>query len=86
MSISEFKATCLAALERVRQTGRPLLITKHGQPVAEVVPPRPAPSVGRNFLGRLRGTGEIVSDLTEPVVSASEFERGGLKDWDEVNR
>jgi hypothetical protein len=30
MPISKSKATCLAALERVRRTGRPLLVTKRG--------------------------------------------------------
>jgi prevent-host-death family protein len=43
MAISEFKATCLAVLERVRRTKRPVLITRFGQPVAEVVPPSAAP-------------------------------------------
>jgi len=31
LSISEFKSTCLAVLERVRVTGEPILITRHGQ-------------------------------------------------------
>ncbi|HVL32749.1 MAG TPA: type II toxin-antitoxin system prevent-host-death family antitoxin [Actinomycetota bacterium] len=39
MSISEFKATCLAALERVRKTREPLLVTKRGKPIAQIVPP-----------------------------------------------
>jgi prevent-host-death family protein len=41
--VSRFKATCLAVVQRVKRTGRPVLITRYGQPVAEVVPPsRPA--------------------------------------------
>src|SRR5436309_12337738 len=39
MAISKFKATCLATLERVRRTGRPLRVTRFGKPVADVVPP-----------------------------------------------
>jgi prevent-host-death family protein len=85
LSVSEFKATCLAVLERVRQTGEPVLITKHGQPVAEVVPPRPAEKPRRSFLGSLRGTASIVDDLTAPVMTADDFARGTLEDWDEVN-
>jgi prevent-host-death family protein len=38
ISISEFKARCLALLEQVNKTKRPLRITRHGKPVAEVVP------------------------------------------------
>ena len=36
IAISKFKATCLAVLERVRRTKKPILITRFGQPVAEV--------------------------------------------------
>ena len=39
LSISEFKSTFLAVLERVRLTGEPILITRHGQPIAEVIRP-----------------------------------------------
>lgn len=61
--ISRFKATCLAVLERVRATGQPVLVTKFGRPIAEVVPPAPlvrAPS----WLGALRGRGRIAGDVT----------------------
>ena len=39
IAISKFKATCLAVLERVRKTGKPIRVTRFGQVVAEVVPP-----------------------------------------------
>jgi prevent-host-death family protein len=73
VSISEFKATCLARLERVRRTGRRLVITKHGEPVAEVVPPSP-PARADRWLGAAVGTGRILGDLVEPVVPAGEWE------------
>ena len=66
MSISQFKATCLAVLERVRQTGQPVLVTRRGEPVAEVVPPStPVPAV---WMGSARGSGEILDDLVAPAV------------------
>jgi prevent-host-death family protein len=40
IAISKFKATCLAVLERVRETGRSVRVTKFGKPIAEVVPPK----------------------------------------------
>ena len=43
IAISKFKATCLAVLERVRRTGKPILVTRFGKPVAEVVAPSPPP-------------------------------------------
>src|SRR5207302_1891342 len=36
MAISKFKATCLAVLERVRKTKKPILVTRFGEPIAEV--------------------------------------------------
>jgi prevent-host-death family protein len=34
----EFKQRCLALLDRVAETGMPLVVTKRGRPVARVVP------------------------------------------------
>lgn len=33
IAISAFKATCLAVLERVRKTRKPILVTRFGEPV-----------------------------------------------------
>ena len=38
MAISKFKAKCLAVLQRVKRTGKPVLVTRFGKPIAEVVP------------------------------------------------
>lgn len=73
MSISEFKATCLAVLERVRRSGRPLLITRRGKPVAEIVPPSPG-AVGEEWIGGMQGSARITGDLVSPVVATGEWE------------
>ena len=73
ISISEFKATCLARLERVRRTGQRLLVTRRGEPIAEVVPPS-TPARSRRWLGAGRGSGRIVGDVVSPVVPADEWE------------
>jgi prevent-host-death family protein len=41
----QFKAQCLALLDEVASTGRPLVVTKRGRPVAEVVPVEPPKSL-----------------------------------------
>jgi antitoxin (DNA-binding transcriptional repressor) of toxin-antitoxin stability system len=65
MAISKFKATCLATLERVRRTGRPLRVTRFGKPVADIAPA--APDRARTaWLGALRGTARITGDITVP--------------------
>ena len=73
MAISKFKATCLAVLERVRRTGQPVLITRFGKPVAEVVPPRPKPR-SDSWLGSLRNSGNITGDIVGPASSEDEWE------------
>lgn len=72
LSVSRFKATCLAEIERVRRTGRPLLITKRGVPVARVVPAPPPPVAGSRF-GSMAGTMTEHGDLLEPL-DASDWE------------
>lgn len=73
MAISKFKATCLAVLERVRRTGEPVLITRFGKPVAEVVPPRPRP-LPESWLGSLHETGTITGDLVAPAADEREWD------------
>jgi prevent-host-death family protein len=73
MAISEFKATCLAVLERVRRTKKPVLVTRFGRPVAEVVPPS-APPRPKSWVGSMAGTGKILGDIVSPVASRSDWE------------
>jgi prevent-host-death family protein len=73
VSISEFKAKCLALLEQVRKTRRPLRITRHGKPVAEVVPP--SPIVDRSaWIGSMKGRMEILGDIISPAADEDEWE------------
>jgi len=65
MAISKFKATCLAALERVHRTGQPLRVTRFGKPVADIIPPTPEPT-SSDWLGSMRGTAEICGDILVP--------------------
>ena len=71
IAISKFKATCLAVLERVRRTGRPVLVTRFGKPMAEIVPPPPQ-HPGR-WLGALEGRARIVGDIVAPIAPAAEW-------------
>ncbi len=63
---SAFKARCLALLDRVATTRRPLVITKRGRPVARLVPideePRPD----------LMGSVTLLSDDDEDYFSTGE--------------
>jgi len=73
VAISEFKAKCFGILEEIRKTRKPILVTRYGKPVAEVIPPSPRKATGRR-LGSMVGTGKIVGDIVGPT--------GSLEDWE----
>ena len=73
IAISEFKAKCLALLEQVRKTGKPIRITRFGKPVAEVVPPSPSESQPK-WIGSMADTFEILGDIVSPVLEESDWE------------
>ncbi len=70
--ISKFKAKCLGLIEQVHKTRQPLRITRHGVPVAEVVPVEPDRK--REFVGDMIGTAEIVGDIVSPVIDLGDIE------------
>lgn len=71
ISISKFKATCLAVLERVRKTGEPVLVTRFGHPVAEI---NPAGGLRPVRLGAGAGKVQILGDIVGPISDISEWE------------
>ena len=77
IAISKFKATCLSVLERVRRTRKPVLITKFGKPIAEVVPP-PVPERPARWLGAMAGTLRINGDIVSPASDEEDWEVLGL--------
>jgi prevent-host-death family protein len=61
---SEFKVKCLAIIDEVERTGRAVVITKKGKPVATLVPHRASrPKVLGLLRDRLFITGDIISPI-----------------------
>ncbi len=73
IAISQFKAKCLAVLERVRKTKRPIRITRHGKPVAEVIPPSSVQERSA-WIGSMKDCVEITGDIISPGNEESEWE------------
>jgi antitoxin (DNA-binding transcriptional repressor) of toxin-antitoxin stability system len=71
IAISEFKAKCLAVLERIRKTRTPIRITRYEKPVAEVVPPS---SVQKRsaWIGSMKDSVEILADIISPANNEGE--------------
>lgn len=63
ISITEFKAKCLAILARVNESGTRIIVTKRGKPIAEITPPK-RPSAHWGFgKGTIKTTGDIIAPL-----------------------
>lgn len=74
IAISEFKATCLKLLEKVKNTGQPLLVTKKGTPIAMVSPPPPIKREQNSYFGCMAGTAKIIGDIIRPASNEDEWE------------
>ena len=73
VAISEFKAKCLALIEQVQKTKKPIRVTRFGKPMAEVVPA--APEAGaREWIGSMKDTMKIVGDIVSPANDEDEWE------------
>lgn len=73
IAISQFKAKCLAILERVQKTKQPVRITRHGKPVAEVIPATPVMDRSA-WIGSMKDSMEILGDIISPASDEDEWE------------
>jgi prevent-host-death family protein len=73
IAISEFKAKCLAVLERVRSTKKPIRVTRFGKPVAEVVPPTSVEKRS-SWIGSMKNSMRITGDIVSPATDEDEWE------------
>jgi prevent-host-death family protein len=73
IAISEFKAKCLALLERVRATKQPIRVTRFGKPVAEIVPPTSVQDRA-SWIGSMKNSLQITGDIVSPANDDNEWE------------
>jgi prevent-host-death family protein len=59
-----FKAECLKLMDEVARTGQPVVITKHGKPVAQLVP---IPPQSRSLFGYMKNTVQIKGNVVAPI-------------------
>jgi prevent-host-death family protein len=71
VAAGQFKAKCLAIMDEVQKTGQPVLITKHGKPVAKLVP---APSAPYEIFDYMKGKAKIVGDIVGPITPEEDWE------------
>ena len=67
MQAGEFKAKCLKLMDTVQKYGEEVVITKHGKPVAKLVPVSGEMKKTESGFGCMKGTGIIVGDIVGPT-------------------
>lgn len=60
----EFKASCLKIMDDVQRSRKAIVITKHGKPVAKLVP---YDEETPQLYGFLRGSAKVHGDILEPI-------------------
>jgi Phd_YefM. len=64
MPVGVFKARCLAVMKTVQATGEPVVLTRRGEPIAQVVPVDRAKN---DIFGFMIGKVKIVGDIESPI-------------------
>jgi prevent-host-death family protein len=70
MAAGIFKANCLAVMDEVQAKRETVVITKHGKPVAKLVPVGPQVD---DIFGFLRGKITITGDIVSPALTRREW-------------
>jgi prevent-host-death family protein len=65
-----FKTNCLAIMDDVKAKGETVVITKHGEPVAKLVP---VANDADEIFGFFRDRGSITGDVVSPALSPEEW-------------
>ncbi|MHB8215065.1 MAG: type II toxin-antitoxin system Phd/YefM family antitoxin [Candidatus Sulfotelmatobacter sp.] len=71
MPAGEFKAQCLAVMDKVANSGEPIVITKHGKPVVKLVP---AEKHADDIFDYMAGKAKVVGDIVGPVTPPEDWE------------
>jgi len=69
IAAAQFKARCLAVMKQVAESGRPVVVTKHGKPVVQI---NPVASDEDEIFGFLSGQVRITGDIENTIP---------LSDW-----
>lgn len=65
IAAGKFKARCLKLMDEVNKFHTEIVITKHGKPVAKLIPCTRA--VDKPLFGYMKGSVEITGDIIEPI-------------------
>jgi prevent-host-death family protein len=74
MAAGNFKTHCLSVIDDVYEHHEEVIITKHGKPMARLVPLDEEKRDASKLFGFMKGKIRIVGDIVSPIIPA--------EDWD----
>jgi prevent-host-death family protein len=74
MPAGKFKAQCLAVIDEVHERGEEVVITKHGKPMARLVPLEDDQAKPDDIFGFMLGKGRITGDIVSPIFKEEEWD------------
>jgi antitoxin (DNA-binding transcriptional repressor) of toxin-antitoxin stability system len=81
INAAAFKARCLALIDEVAESGRPITVTKRGKVRVQIVAVREKP---KTLIGCARGMFEIVGDIVGPIVDPKEWDED--REWRNITK
>ena len=79
INAAAFKARCLALIDEVAETGRPITVTKRGKAKVQIVAVREKP---KTLIGCAKGMFTIVGDIVGPIVDPEEWDKD--REWQNI--
>jgi len=70
MPAGVFKSKCLAVMDEVQAKCESVIITKHGKPVAKLVPVDPKRD---DFYGSMKDKVDFIGDIVSPAIPYEEW-------------
>jgi prevent-host-death family protein len=88
MAAGEFKAKCLGLIDEVKVTGKTVIITKRGKPMARLLPfeEQMPQENSESIFGFMRGMGTITGDIVSSEFTNEEWERMADERWERAER
>lgn len=74
MPAGQFKTHCLSVIDEVYNRGEEVVITKHGKPMARLIPLDEMKKAPDEIFGFMQGKMKIIGDIISPVHP--------IEDWD----
>ncbi len=65
----QFKANCLSLMDKVNLQQRVIVITKHGKPIAKLIP---FTETRKSLFGAMTGSVKIIGDIVQPTAETWE--------------